>query len=161
MKDFYLDSNLLYPYFESLVKLRSLPKVFQWLYNKRRNYNYFVSNLTKIEIFRHLHTDFKVNANDCNKFWSDFKLSLGVKEIQLEELIRKCIGFFDDIAKDVSKRPSGKNLIINIMHTKIARESDCFILTGDKKLKEQFEVFYPNIISYEEMRKKDSIGTSS
>lgn len=52
----YLDTSMIYEYFEKIIKNQELPKVFKYLYNVRKQHQYFVSNLTKAEIFRHLHS---------------------------------------------------------------------------------------------------------
>jgi hypothetical protein len=46
----YLDTSMIYEYFEKIIKNQELPKVFKYLYNVRKQHQYFVSNLTKAEI---------------------------------------------------------------------------------------------------------------
>jgi hypothetical protein len=142
----YLDTNVILPYFDCLIKNKLTPKVFKYLYNIKDKHKYFVSNLTKVEIFRYLHSigsDYK----DCQFTWNDFIKSLRVIELRIETID------FDEILKLVSTRPTRRGMIVNIIHLLFAKENRLIVLTGDKPLKDRFKVFYTEILTYEEFRK--------
>ena len=145
--DLYLDTNIILPYFDSLVKNKPTPKVFRYLYNVRERHNYFVSNLTKVEIFRHLHS-VGLSFKECNFIWNDsFIKILRVNELFIEKVD------FEQIVRLVAERPTRKGMIVNIIHLMVAKGNNLTVLTGDKPLKERFEIFYTKVIDYEEFRK--------
>ena len=61
----YFDTGIIYPIFERQVKKLPPPKVAKFLYNIKGRHEYFVSNLTKAEVFRKLHNDLGMDTNDC------------------------------------------------------------------------------------------------
>ncbi len=147
----YFDTGIIYPRFESQTKNLPVPKVSKFLYNIKDRYEYFVSNLTKAEIFRKLHNELGVDSKDCYSSWDSFVESLNVKEIIIEEDEQK-IGF-EDIAKMMSERPAPRGIIINIIHLFVAKNNELTVLTSDDVLKKRFKVYYANVISYNELRK--------
>jgi len=143
----YLDTSMIYEYFEKIIKNQELPKVFKYLYNVRKQHKYFVSNLTKAEIFRHLHSTLNISLKDCNAHWDTFKKVLNIVEIKVREID------FDEISKLLGQRPARRNTIVNIQHLMIAKENGLTVLTGDLPLKERFKIFYKEIMAYDELRK--------
>lgn len=144
--DLYLDTNIILPYFDSLVKNKPIPKVFRYLHNTKDKNKYFVSNLTKVEMFRYLHSigsDYK----DCQFVWNDFIKSLRVIELRIETID------FDEISRLVAERPTRRGMIVNIIHIMFAKENKLKVLTGDKPLKDRFKIFYTEILTYDEFRK--------
>jgi hypothetical protein len=143
----YFDTNIIFSYFDSLAKNKPIPKIFKHLYNVKDRHEYFVSNLTRVEIFRHLHS-LGLSFNDCNNLWrNSFLKILNVKELIIENVD------FEYITKMVSERPTKRGMIVNIIHLIFAKENELTILTADKPLKNRFKIFYTKIIDYEEFRK--------
>lgn len=147
----YFDTGIIYPRFESQTKNLPVPKVSKSLYNIKDRYEYFVSNLTKAEIFRKLHNELDVDSKDCYSSWDLFVESLNVKEVIIEEDEQKIS--FEDIAKMMSERPAPRGIIINIIHLLVAKNNELTVLTSDDVLKKRFKVYYANVISYDELRK--------
>ncbi|MBI2084786.1 MAG: hypothetical protein HYT70_04230 [Candidatus Aenigmarchaeota archaeon] len=147
----YFDTGIIYPRFESQFKNRPLPKVSKFLYNIKDRHEYFVSNLTKAEVFRKLHNDLGIDSKDCYNAWRSFVESLNVKEIILEDDNHKIS--FEDIAKMMSERPAPKGIIINIIHLIVAKNNELVVLTSDEVLKNRFKVYYTNVMTYDELRK--------
>ena len=77
----YFDTGIIYPAFEKQAKKLPATKVSSFLYNIKGRHEYFVSNLTKAEIFRKLHNDLGVNSKDCRILWKSFVESLDVREM--------------------------------------------------------------------------------
>lgn len=146
----YFDTGIIYPRFESQIKNIPLPKVSKFLYNIKDTHEYFVSNLTKAEVFRKLHNELDVDSKDCYSSWDSFVESLNVKEIIIEEDENEIS--FEDIARMVSERPAPKGIIINIIHVLVAKNNELTVLTSDKPLKDRFKVYYTNVISYDELK---------
>lgn len=146
----YFDTGIIYPRFESQVKSQPVPKVSKFLYNIKGRHEYFVSNLTKAEVFRRLHNELGVDSEDCYSSWDLFVESLNVKEIIIEEDEQKVS--FEDIAKMVSERPAPKGIIINLIHLLVAKSHELTVLTSDKVLKKRFEVYYTKVITYDELK---------
>ena len=66
----YFDTGIIYPRFESQFKNQPLPKVSKFLYNIKNRHEYFVSNLTKAEVFRKMHNDLGIGSKDCSNVMS-------------------------------------------------------------------------------------------
>jgi len=147
----YFDTGIIYPRFECQVRNHPLPKVSKFLYNIREKHEYFVSNLTKAEVFRRLHNDLGVDSKDCYALWDSFRKSMNVAEIFIEEEEKNVD--FEQIAKMMSERPAPRGIIINIIHLFVAKNNELTVLTSDKPLKERFKVYYTNVIFYDELRK--------
>ncbi len=147
----YFDTGIIYPIFERQVKKLPPPKISKFIYNIRKRHEYFVSNLTKAEVFRKLHNDSGVDSEDCYTLWKSFRQSMNVVEIFIEEDEKK-IGF-EDIAKMMSERPAPKGIIINLIHLLVAKNNELTVLTSDEVLKNRFRVYYTNVMSYDEFRK--------
>lgn len=152
----YLDTNIIYKYFDKLVeqvkKKEPLEKVVPtkkvaYLYSIRDRHEYFVSNLTKAEIFRYLHSALGVLPKDCFNLWKFFKEILNVKEFIIEKID------FDRITNMVAEEVAPKGILINLQHLLVAQENELTVLTGDKPLKERFVKFYDKVMSYIEFRK--------
>ncbi|MBI2583779.1 MAG: hypothetical protein HYW25_03875 [Candidatus Aenigmarchaeota archaeon] len=147
----YFDTGIIYPSFEKQAKNLPATKVSTFLYNIKARHEYFVSNLTKAETFRKLHNDLGVDSKDCRILWKSFAESLDVREILIEEDEHKIS--FEYIAKMVSERPAPKGIIINLIHLIVAKNNELTVLTGDKVLKKRFQVYYTNVMAYEDLRK--------
>jgi len=147
----YLDTNIIYNHFVKVVRKEKVPKVYEFLYSNKDAHNYYVSNLTRAEIFRILHSEFNVTSEECYRLWEDFLEALCVKEIIIEEFERKIK--FNEIADMLSRSSAGRGIIINLIHLLIAKEGNLIVLTGDKALKGRFKVFYREILTYYEVRK--------
>lgn len=147
----YLDTGIIYPRFERQAKNLPVPKVSRFLYNIKDKHEYFVSNLTKAEIFRRLHNEHSVDSKDCYALWQSFRQSLVVTEIFIEEDEDKIS--FENIAKMVSERPAPRGIIINLIHLLVAKNHDLTVLTSDEVLKKRFQVYYTKVMTYEELRK--------
>jgi len=144
--DLYLDTNIILPYFDNLAKNKLPTKIFKYMYNVKEKHKYFVSNLTKVEIFRHLHT-LGLSLKDCISIWNNsFIKILRAKELFIESVD------FEQISKLVAERPTRRGMIVNIIHLMFAKENNLIVLTGDKPLKDRFKVFYTKVIDYEEFR---------
>ena len=74
----YFDTGIIYPIFERQIRGLDIPKVSRFLYNTRNKSEYFVSNLTKAEIFRKLHNELCVDSEDCYTLWNSFVESLNI-----------------------------------------------------------------------------------
>lgn len=146
----YFDTGIIYPRFESQVKSQPVPKVSKFLYNIKGRHEYFVSNLTKAEIFRRLHNELGVESKDCYALWQSFRQSLAATEIFIEEDEQKVS--FESIAKMVSERPAPKGIIINLIHLLVAKNHELTVLTSDEVLKKRFKVYYTNVITYGELK---------
>ena len=146
----YLETGIIYPRFERQVKDLPVSKVFKFLYNIKDRHEYFVSNLTKAELFRKMHNDLGVDSKDCYALWEPFRQSLNITEVFIEEDEHKIS--FKDIAKMVSERPSPKGVIINLIHLLVAKNHDLTVLTSDKVLKKRFQVYYTKVIIYDELK---------
>jgi len=145
--DLYLDTNIILPYFDNLAKNKPPTKIFRYLYNVRERHNYFASNLTKVEIFRHLHS-VGLSFKECGAIWNEsFIKILRVNELFIEKVD------FEQIARLAAERPTRRGMIVNIIHIMVAKDNNLIVLTGDKPLKERFKVFYTKVIDYEEFRK--------
>ena len=147
----YFDTGIIYPIFERQIKNLPSPKVSKFLYNIKNRHEYFVSNLTKAEVFRKLHNDLGVDSRDCYILWKSFVESLGTKEIIIEEDNHKIS--FENIAKMMSERPAPKGIVINLVHLIVAKNNELTVLTSDEVLKNRFRVYYTKVITYEELRK--------
>ncbi len=147
----YFDTGIIYPRFECQVRNQPMPKVSRFLYNIKERHEYFVSNLTKAEVFRRLHNDLGVDSKDCYSLWESFRKSMSVTEIFIEEEEENID--FEQIAKMTSERPAPKGIIINIIHLLVAKKNELMVLTSDKPLKERFQVYYTNVMTYDELRK--------
>ena len=147
----YFDTGIIYPIFERQINNLPQPKVSKFLYNIKDRNEYFVSNLTKAEIFRKLHNDLRVDTKDCYVLWKSFRQSLNVIEIFIEDDDRKIS--FEDMAKMVSERPAPKGIIINLLHLLLAKNNELTVLTSDKPLKNRFKIYYTKVMTYEELRK--------
>lgn len=144
--EIYLDTNIIFTYFDNLAKNKPPTQIFKYLYNARIRHDYYVSNLTKVEIFRHLHS-LDLSFEDCKNLWEEsFLKTLGVAELIVENID------IEQIAKLVAERPTRRGMIVNIIHLMIAKENKLTVLTGDKPLKDRFKVFYTKVIDYEEFR---------
>ncbi len=75
----YLDTGIIYPISERQMKNLPPPKVSKFLYNIKDGHEYFVSNLTKAEVFRKIHNDLGADSKDCYVLWNSFVESLNVK----------------------------------------------------------------------------------
>ncbi len=146
----YFDTGIIYPTFERQVKELPPPKVSKYLYNIKDRHDYFVSNLTKAEIFRRLHNELDIDSKDCYTLWQSFKQSLAVTEIFIEEDEQKIS--FEDIAKMVSERPAPRGIIINLIHLLVAKNHELTVLTSDKVLKRRFQVYYTKVITYDDLK---------
>ena len=146
----YFDTGIIYPTFERQVKELPPPKVSKYLYNIKDRHDYFVSNLTKAEIFRRLHNELDIDSKDCYTLWQSFKQSLAVTEIFIEEDEQKIS--FEDIAKMVSERPAPRGIIINLIHLLVAKNHELTVLTSDKVLKMRFQVYYTKVITYDDLK---------
>lgn len=135
----YFDSGIIYPIFERQIKDLTAPKISRHLYNIRDRFDYFVSNLTKAEIFRRLHNELGVDSKDCYALWETFRRSLFVTEILIEDDEQKIS--FESIAKMVSERPAPRGIIINLIHLLVAKNNNLFILTSDNVLKRRFQAY--------------------
>src|SRR3989338_4293401 len=147
----YFDTGIIYPIFERQINNLFQPKVSKFLYNIKNRNEYFVSNLTKAEVFRKLHNDLRVDTKDCYILWKSFRQSMNVIEIFIEEDEHKVS--FEDIAKMMSERPAPKGIIINLIHLLVAKNNKLIVLTSDEILKKRFTVYYTNVMTYEELRK--------
>ncbi|MBI2543490.1 MAG: type II toxin-antitoxin system VapC family toxin [Candidatus Aenigmarchaeota archaeon] len=147
----YFDTGIIYPTFEKQVKNLPPPKVSKFLYNVKDRHEYFVSNLTKAEVFRKMHNDLGVDSEDCYTLWKSFRQSMNVVEIFIEEDEDKIS--FEDIAKMMSERPAPRGIIVNIIHLLAAKNHELTVLTSDEILKNRFKVYYTNIMTYDELRK--------
>lgn len=147
----YFDTGIIYTIFERQVKKLPPPKVSKFLYNIKNRHDYFVSNLTKAEVFRKLHNDLGVGSKDCYILWKSFRQSMNVVEIFIEEDEDKIS--FEDIAKMMTERPAPKGIIVNIIHLFVAKNHELAVLTSDEVLKNRFKVYYTNVMTYEELRK--------
>ena len=145
--DIYLETNIILPYFTNLVQNKPQPKVFNYLYNVKKRFRYFVSNLTKIEVFRKLHSEHNIEEKECYQLWDLFKEALSVTELEIEKI------YLEEMTKLVAQRPSTRGMIINIIHLLFAKHNNLAVLTGDKPLKDRFKVFYTEVLDYEEFRK--------
>ena len=145
--DIYLETNIILPYFTNLVQNKPQPKVFNYLYNEKKRFRYFVSNLTKIEVFRKLHSEHNIEEKECYQLWDLFKEALSVTELEIEKI------YLEEMTKLVAQRPSTRGMIINIIHLLFAKHNNLAVLTGDKPLKDRFKVFYTEVLDYEEFRK--------
>ncbi len=147
----YFDTGIIYPRFEKEAKGLAIPKVSKFLYNIKDRHEYFVSNLTKAEIFRKLHNDLGVDSKDCYNSWFSFRKSLKVKEILIEDDEDKIS--FEQIAKMMSERPAPRGIIVNIIHLLVAKNNNLTVLTSDEVLKNRFKVYYTNVLTYDVLRK--------
>lgn len=147
LRDIYLDTNMVLPYFVNLTQNRPQPKVFNYLYNVKKRFHYFVSNLTKVEVFRKLHSEHNTDEKECYQLWNLFKEALSITELEMEEV------YLEEMAKLVAQQPSTRGMIINIIHLLFAKHNNLIVLTGDKPLKDRFKVFYNNVLDYDEFKK--------
>lgn len=146
-KELYLDTNMILPYFINLIQSKSQPKVFNYLYNVKKSFHYFISNLTKVEVFRKLHSEYDIDEKECYQLWDLFKEALSITELEMGEI------YLEEMAKLVTQRPSTRGMIINIIHLLFAKHNNLSVLTGDKPLKDRFKAFYTNVLDYEEFRR--------
>lgn len=142
--DVYLDTNMVLTYFTSIVQGKAQPKVFNYLYNVRKRFHYLVSNLTKAEVFRKLHSEHNVDERECHQLWDLFKEALFITELEMKELD------MEEVAVLVAQRLSTRGMIINTMHLLFAKHNGFIVLTGDKPLKERFKAFYTSVLDYDE-----------
>ncbi len=145
--EIYLDTNMILPYFINLIQNKPQPKVFNYLYNVKKRFRYFVSNLTKVEVFRKLHSEHSIDEKECYHLWNLFKEALFITELEMREVN------LEVIAKLVVQRPSTRGMIINIIHLLFAKHNNLTVLTGDKPLKDRFKIFYTDVLDYEEFKK--------
>jgi len=153
MANIYLDTNIIFMLFENLAKASKskkirkvqLPEVIKSLKSKRKH-RYFVSTLTKVEVFRHLYSNFGIKREKCKELWTYFTEFLKVGTLKEHSFD------FDDIIKLVTAMPLKRTTIINIMHLMIAKKNRLILLTGDKGLIKLRDWYYKNIIDYKEFK---------
>ncbi len=155
-KDIYLDTNIVYKLFDKFAKavkqgedlsLIDLPEVIKFLKKVEDNHKYFVSIITRAEMFRHLHSAQKLSKGECHVVWDFFLRFLKTTEIFVKEVA------FVEISDALARKPAKKTTIINLQHLWVAKKDNLTMLTGDKPLKERFKIFYDKVIDYIEFQK--------
>lgn len=154
--DIYLDTNIIYKLFDKFAEavkqgkslnLIELPEVVKFLRKVKDRHKYFVSNITRAEIFRHLHSGQKLSKEECYAVWYFFLSFLQTTEILVKEID------FIEIADILAQKPAKKTTVINLQHLLTAKKDNLTVLTGDKPLRERFELFYDKVIDYIEFRR--------
>lgn len=138
---------MILPYFVNLIQNKPQPKVFNYLHNAKKRFHYFVSTLTKVEVFRKLHSEHSTDEKECYQLWNLFKEALSITELEMGEI------YLEEMAKLVAQRPSTRGMTINIIHLLFAKHNNLTVLTGDKPLKNRFKAFYTDVLDYEEFKK--------
>lgn len=155
-KDIYLDTGMVYKLFDKFAEAVKqgkdlngieLPEIVKFLREVKGMHSYFVSNATRSEIFRHLHSGQKLTKEECYTVWDFFLRFMEAKEVLVKEID------FVEIADMLAQKPAKKTTVINLQHLQIAKRSEFTVLTGDKPLKERFKLFYNKVIDYIEFRK--------
>ncbi len=153
--EIYLDTNIVYKLFDKFAEAVKngkdlthieLPAVIKFLKEVKDKHRYFVSIITRAEIFRHLHSAQKLSKEECYVVWDFFLGFLQVTEILVKEVD------FVEISDALAQKPARKTTIINLQHLWVAKKDNLTMLTGDKPLKERFKVFYDRVIDYIEFQ---------
>lgn len=152
----YLDTDMIYKLFDKFAEAVKhgksldnieLPEVVKFLKEVENKHRYFVSHITRAEIFRHLHSGQNLTKEECFVVWDFFLRFLQVTEILVKEVD------FMEIADMLAQKPAKKTTIVNLEHLWTAKKNDLTVLTGDKPLKERFRIFYSKVIDYIDFRK--------
>lgn len=154
-KEIYLDTNIVYKLFDKFAEavkngkdlnIIELPDVIKFLREVKDKHKYFVSVITRAEIFRHLHSAQKLNKEECYIVWEFFLRFLEITEILVTEVN------FVEISDALAQKPAKKTTVINLQHLWVAKKNNLTLLTGDKPLKERFQIFYNKVINYPEFQ---------
>jgi hypothetical protein len=92
-----------------------------------------VSNLTKLEIFRYLISEWSCTENECEELWQRFLKSFNISCIVYEETD------YDDLIEICKHVPTRKKTLVNLIHLQIAKKQDIYFLTGEDELKERYQ----------------------
>lgn len=151
----YLDTNMILGWFKRLMQKErkdrefEIPGVMKFL-SSQQNIELVVSNLTRIEVFRYLKSEWDADDNLSKGIWDTFLRSFNVKYIEpdigsddLDSLSELCLGTY-----------TKKKTLTNLLHLQIAKRYNIRFLTGEKELKERYSFFYDKIVTYRELRQK-------
>jgi len=139
----YLDTNIILGWFKRMMQKErkgrefEIPSLLKFL-SSRSELELIVSEITRIEIFRYLISEWGCNLKYCKKAWDYLIESFGIEvinaEINFEELEEICLAV-----------PTRK---------KVAKNYRFWFLTGEKELKEKYIRYYDRILTYKELRQK-------
>lgn len=150
----YLDTNIIWAWFERNAKNVKKNKPLQitslMKYLSTREFDLFVSRLTKAEIFRFLKSQHSASRVLCEKIWNDFKEIFDISELKISTFEVN----LDDLVKVCTKTILGKKTLINLVHIQIAKDNKLIFLSGDKSIVERVKWYYSNVIDYPTLRKQ-------
>lgn len=106
-----------------------------------------VSEISKIEIFRYLISEWGCGLEFCRKAWNYFMESFRIESIKAEIN-------FSDLEEICLNIPTKKKTLVNLLHLQVAKRYGFWFLTGEKELKEKYSKYYDKILTYEELRQR-------
>jgi len=147
----YLDTNIILGWFKRIMQKErkgrefEIPSLLKFL-SSHSELELIVSDITRVEIFRYLISEWGCNLESCRKAWDYFIESFEIEvikaEINFEELEEICLAV-----------PTRKKTLINLLHLQIAKRYKFWFLTGEKELKEKYSNYYDGILTYKELRR--------
>ena len=151
----YLDTNIIIGWFKRMMQSKrngtevEVPSVINFL-TSHPDLELMISNLTRIEIFRYLKSEWACNPELSKEIWNTFLNSFNLEYIEaqidsdsIDELSMLCLN-------TVTK----KRTLTNLIHLQVAKKYKLLFLTGESELKEKYSTYYKNIVTYKELRRK-------
>ena len=148
----YLDTNIILGWFKRMMQKErkgrefEIPSLLKFL-SSRSELELIVSEITRIEIFRYLISEWGCNLKYCKKAWDYLIESFGIEVINAEINFEK----LEEICLTV---PTRKKTLVNLLHLQVAKNYRFWFLTGEKELKEKYIRYYDRILTYKELRQK-------
>ncbi len=146
----YIDANMIYGFFKKMLVCTrrnqdfEIPRVIEFLRNNLDRLEIYISPLTKAEIIRRLRTEWNCSKGEADRIWTAFESELMVNYIENATISNDIV--------ELANLTRFKKRINNLIHVVIAKEYNLIFLTGDKEILGKAKEFYPDIISYHDLR---------
>lgn len=148
----YLDTNIILGWFKRMMQKErkgrkfEIPSLLKFL-SSRPELELMLSEITRIEIFRYLISEWACDLEFCRKAWNYFMESFEIESIKAEINFKEV----EEICLNV---PTKKKTLVNLLHLQVAEGYGIWFLTGEKRLKKRYSNYYKKILTYEELRRK-------
>lgn len=149
----YLDTNMVMGWFKRIMQnVRrgrpfKIPSVIEFL-SSQLNIELIVSNITKIEIFRYLKSEWNCKDVMSEEYWNTFIRSFNITYIEVERID------FNELLPLCMEIPTKKKTLVNLIHLQVAKKDSFWFLSGEEELKERYRGYYDKILTYKELRQR-------
>lgn len=150
----YLDTNIIIGWFKRIMQKErkgrefDVPSLLKFL-SSQPELELMVSEITRIEIFRYLISEWNCDLQFSRKAWNYFMESFNIESIKAEIN-------FGDLEEICLSIPTKKKTLINLLHLQIAKRYGIWFLTGEEGLKRKYSRYYDKILTYKELRQRFS-----